>query len=125
MSIPTDLQYTAEHEWILIEGDQATIGITEHAAQALGDIVYVDLPGAGTAIAAGETCGEIESTKSVSELFSPATGEVTEANEVLDSAPETVNSDPYGEGWLWKMSVESVGDLLDADAYAALVEAGE
>ena len=125
MSIPTDRQYTVEHEWIIVEGDTATIGITEHAAQALGDIVYVDLPGAGTDVTAGESCGEIESTKSVSELFSPASGTVTESNEDLDSAPETVNADPYGAGWLWKMSVESVADLLDAAAYAALVEAGQ
>ncbi|MDN5559260.1 MAG: glycine cleavage system protein GcvH [Ruaniaceae bacterium] len=125
MSIPTDRHYTADHEWILIDGSHATIGITAHAAEALGDIVYVDLPESGTVVTAAESCGEIESTKSVSELFSPASGEVVESNESLDGAPETVNSDPYGEGWLWKMTVDSVGELLDAAGYAALIEAGE
>lgn len=125
MSLPTDRKYTAEHEWIIVDGDAATVGITQHAAEALGDIVWVDLPEAGAAVEAGSTCGEIESTKSVSELFAPATGEVTEVNPALDDAPETVNSDPYGEGWLWKMSVESVGELIDADAYRALTEDGQ
>lgn len=125
MSIPTDRSYTAEHEWILIDGGSAVIGITEHAAQALGDIVYVDLPAAGTAVTAAEACGEIESTKSVSELFSPASGDVTDSNSELDGAPETVNADPYGAGWLWKMSVRELGDVMDADAYASLIEAGE
>ena len=125
MSIPTDRQYTADHEWIVIDGDHATVGITAHAAEALGDIVFVDLPDAGAVLTPAESCGEIESTKSVSELFAPASGEVIETNVLLEDAPQTVNADPYGEGWLWKMTVDSVGDLLDADSYAALIEAGE
>lgn len=121
MSYPTDRQYTADHEWIAVDGDVARVGITSYAAEALGDVVYVELPEVGAAVAAGTSCGEIESTKSVSELVAPADGEVLSVNEAVSAAPETVNNDPHGEGWLYTMRVSSVPeDLLDAAAYAAL-----
>lgn len=124
MPVPHDRQYTAEHEWIQLDGDHARVGVTQHAADALGDIVYLDLPAVGSSVVAGEPCGEIESTKSVSDLFSPATGTVVEVNaEVLDE-PGRVNSDPYAAGWLFVLSVESVDALLDAAAYEALTEPG-
>lgn len=122
MSIPNDRRYTADHEWILIDGDVARVGITEFATGELGDIVFVDPPAAGDEVVAGERCGEIESTKSVSDLVAPASGAVVEVNSAVVEAPETVNADPYGEGWLYSMTVESEGELLDAEAYAELIE---
>ncbi|GIG24882.1 glycine cleavage system protein GcvH [Cellulomonas denverensis] len=116
---PTHLQYTAEHEWI-DAGSPATVGITATAADALGDIVYLELPEVGAAISAGAVIGEVESTKSVSELFSPVTGTVTEVNQAAVDEPSVVNSDPYGAGWLIKVEVESTGALLSAEEYAAL-----
>ena len=121
MSIPTELQYTSEHEWVRVEGDIAVVGITQYAADALGDIVYVDLPAIGKTIAAGAVVGEAESTKSVGELFAPVSGEVVEANKAVSDSPELVNSDPYGAGWLFSVRVTSLGDLISADAYAALI----
>ena len=118
--LPENLQYTAEHEWVA-EGDPATIGITAHAAEELGEIVFVELPTVGTAVTAGEPCGEIESTKSVSEIYAPATGEIVEVNEALINAPETVGADPYGEGWLFRIKVAETGEMLDAAGYAALI----
>lgn len=124
MPVPQDRQYTAEHEWIQLDGERSRVGVTQHAADALGDIVYLDLPAVGSSVTAGEPCGEIESTKSVSDLFSPATGTVLEVNaEVLDE-PGRVNSDPYAAGWLFVLSVESADALLDAAAYEALTEPG-
>ena len=117
--IPTDLRYTAEHEWVR-EGDPATIGITATAAEALGDIVYVELPQPGAALTAGAVCGEIESTKSVSEIYSPVTGTVVAANLEAIADPSLVNADPFGRGWLLKVTVESTGTLLSPDEYAAL-----
>ena len=117
--IPTDLRYTVEHEWVR-EGDPATIGITATATEALGDIVYLELPQPGTALTAGAVCGEIESTKSVSELYSPVTGTVVAANPEAIADPSLVNSDPFGRGWLLKVTVEATGDLLSPDEYAAL-----
>ncbi len=121
MSIPTDRRYTRDHEWILIEGEVARVGITQFAAEALGDIVFVDPPQDGTALSSGESCGEIESTKSVSELIAPATGTVTEANGAVVNAPETVNADPYGAGWIYSMTIDEEGETLDAAAYAELI----
>ena len=121
MSIPTELQYTSEHEWVRIDGDLAVVGITQFAADALGDIVYVDLPKAGKAITAGAVVGEAESTKSVGELFAPVSGEIVEANQSVVDSPELVNSDPYGNGWLFSVRVSSLGDLISAAAYAALI----
>ncbi|HQJ34689.1 MAG TPA: glycine cleavage system protein GcvH [Rhodoglobus sp.] len=121
MPLPEDRQYTAEHEWIQIEGDRARVGVTQYAADALGDIVYLDLPSAGSVVAAGEPCGEIESTKSVSDLFSPANGTVIEVNEDLLNEPGRVNSDPYS-GWLFVLNLDSAGPLLSAAEYQALTE---
>lgn len=121
MSVPDDRQYTSEHEWVVSEADVATIGITDFAADALGDVVYVDLPGVGDTVTAGEPCGEIESTKSVSELYAPVSGEVIEVNTQVDSSPESVNADPYGEGWLFRVRISSAPELLEAGAYAELV----
>ena len=120
-AVPADLQYTAEHEWVRLEGDIATVGITQYAADALGDVVYVDLPKAGAALAAGSIVGEVESTKSVGELYAPIDGEVVEANSAVVDAPETINSDPYGDGWLVKVRVSSTPALLSADEYRALI----
>lgn len=119
---PEDLKYTAEHEWVRT-GNSATvrIGITEYAAEALGDIVYVSLPSLGEAVTAGDACGELESTKSVSDVFSPVTGIVTSVNARLADAPDVVNADPYGDGWLFEVAVAATADLddlLDADTYA-------
>jgi glycine cleavage system H protein len=121
MSTPANLQYTKEHEWVRVEGDVAVVGITQFAADALGDVVYVDLPKAGKKITAGAIVGEAESTKSVGELFAPVTGEVVEANQAVIDSPELVNSDPYGAGWLFSVTVESLGELISADEYNALI----
>jgi glycine cleavage system H protein len=119
MTNPEYLKYTKEHEWVLVEGDVATIGITRYAADALGEIVYVDLPKVGSSTAHMKICGEIESTKSVGELYAPMDGEVVEANKALDASPDTVNADPYGEGWLIKIRYSSLPDLLSAAEYDA------
>jgi glycine cleavage system H protein len=116
--IPDDLRYTAEHEWVT-DGETVTVGITAVAAEALGDIVFLELPAVGTAVVAGGVCGEIESTKSVSELYSPVTGTVVEVNEGAMSDPAVVNSDPYGAGWLVKIQVTEVGALLSPEEYRA------
>lgn len=123
MSNPTHLQYSAEHEWVALDGDTARVGVTAYAADALGDIVYVDLPAVGDTVTAGETCGELESTKSVSDLYSPVTGEVVEVNGDIDADPGLVNSDPFGRGWLLVVRVTATTELLDAAAYDALLEA--
>jgi glycine cleavage system H protein len=127
MTVPEQLWYTAEHEWVAIDGPVASVGITEHAADALGDVVYVSPPAAGTKVTAGEPCGEIESTKSVSDLFSPVDGEVTEVNaDVLDD-PGQVNADPYGAGWLFRVKIagEPPSDLLSAAQYTELISEAE
>jgi glycine cleavage system H protein len=116
--LPTDLHYTAEHEW-LQDGSPSTIGITATAADALGDIVYLELPAVGEDLVAGAVVGEIESTKSVSELFSPVSGTVVEINQSAVDDPSVVNSDPYGAGWLLKVDVTSTGPLLTSQEYAA------
>ena len=119
MPTPDDRRYSREHEWLKTEGDEATIGITEYAQEQLGDIVYVDLPEAGASLTQFEKMGEIESVKAVSELFSPAGGEVTASNEALVEKPELVNSDPYGEGWLIRIKQ---GDSADADKLMSAAE---
>ncbi|HEX3714053.1 MAG TPA: glycine cleavage system protein GcvH [Trebonia sp.] len=105
MGVPAELRYTQEHEWIAVDGDTATIGITDYATQALGDVVYVSLPEVGAAVTAGEPCGEVESTKSVSDLYSPVDGEVTEVNEELADDPGLINAEPYGLGWMFRIRV--------------------
>lgn len=110
MSVPAELRYTQEHEWVSIDGDTASVGITDFAAQSLGDVVYVSLPEVGASVTAGEPCGEVESTKSVSDLYSPVDGEVTEVNADLDDDPGLVNAEPYGAGWLFRVRVQGSGD---------------
>ena len=125
--VPTDLRYTKEHEWVRVEDDQATIGITQYAADQLGDIVFVELPDVGRQLAQFATFGVVESVKAVSDLFAPVGGEVTEVNAALGTRPEVVNSDPYGDGWMLRVRIaetNQVDGLLDATAYDALVEAG-
>ena len=124
MSNPTNRSYTGEHEWVLVEGDVATIGITAYAAEKLGDVVFVDLPKVGTSTTYMKICGEIESTKSVGELYAPLDGEVVEINDVVVSAPETVNSDPFGAGWLIKVKFTTLPELMTAEEYAALTGEG-
>lgn len=120
MSDPKDLQYAKSHEWVRVEGDIATVGITDHAQKALGDITYAECPQVDDSVEAGKECGSIESVKAASDIFSPVSGTVTEVNGELEDAPETVNGDPYGAGWLFKVKLSaSVEGLLDADAYAA------
>ncbi|MFF0145580.1 glycine cleavage system H protein [Amycolatopsis sulphurea] len=123
MSVPENLSYTKEHEWLSVADGVATVGITAFAAESLGDIVFVQLPAAGTQVTAGEVFGEVESTKSVSELYSPVSGEVTEVNETTADSPEIVNSDPYTEGWLVKVRLTGeVPQLLDAAAYTEFTQ---
>ena len=129
MTVPPELHYTAEHEWVRLDGATASVGITDHAQRALGDVVYVSLPAVGATVTAGEPCGEVESTKSVSDIYSPVDGEVTEINEEIDEDPARVNADPYGAGWLFKVALASGGELpagmLSADDYLELTkEAG-
>jgi glycine cleavage system H protein len=116
---PDDLRYTSEHEWVRLAGDRARVGITAYAQDALGDIVFVTLPDDGATLAAGSPCGEVESTKSVSEIYAPVTGQVVARNEALDSSPELVNTDPYGEGWMFEVAV------TEADPLAGLMSAAD
>lgn len=132
MSTPDDRRYTEQHEWALVHGTDGTstvvrVGITDHAQDALGDIVFVQLPEVGAEVAPGSAMGEVESTKSVSDFYAPVTGVVAAVNERLADAPETINADPYGDGWLVDIAVpgeggDPIGQLLDADAYQALVD---
>lgn len=122
MSHPADLKYTKSHEWVRIEGDLATIGITDHAQSELGDIVFVELPEPGRVLQQGDSFGTIESVKTVSDVYAPLSGEVAEANSALGAQSELVNSDPYGKGWIVKLRLNDpaqVGGLMSADAYAA------
>jgi glycine cleavage system H protein len=119
--VPGDLHYTSDHEWVKIDGDVITVGITRYAADALGDVVYVDHPAVGSTHHRGAIVGEVESTKSVGEIFSPVSGEVVETNQAVVDAPETINADPYGEGWLFRMKTDDLGDLMDAAAYTDLI----
>jgi len=124
MSFPANLKYTKDHEWISLEGNVATIGITDFAQHELGDIVYVDINATGKTLSAEEVFGTVEAVKTVSDLFLPAAGTITEVNPALEANPELVNSDPYGEGWMIKMTVDNPGDieaLMDAAAYENLV----
>lgn len=126
MNFPDNLRYTKDHEWVLLEGNTATIGITEFAQGELGDIVYVDIPTIGKTLSAEEVFGTVEAVKTVSDLFLPVAGTLNELNAELESAPELVNTDPYGDGWMVKMTVSNpadVNDLLDAAAYKKLVGA--
>jgi glycine cleavage system H protein len=127
VSAPTDLRYTRDHEWVRVDGAEATVGITQYAADQLGDIVFVELPDAGRDLEVAKAFGVVESVKAVSDLFAPVSGAVTSTNPALASEPELVNSDPYGDGWMIKISVTDpaeLDDLLDGDAYDDLVAAG-
>lgn len=123
MNVPSELKYTKSHEWVRVEGDIATIGITEHAQAELGDIVFVELPNVGRALQGHESFGTVESVKTVSDLYAPIAGEVIETNPALGAQPELVNSDPYGGGWMIKVrTVASPEGLLDADGYRAALD---
>ena len=125
LEYPQDLRYTAEHEWVRVGSDDVVrIGITSFAQDALGDVVYVSLPAVGDSVAAGDSCGEVESTKSVSDIYAPVSGEIVTVNGTLDTAPELVNTDPYGEGWMYEVKLTEAGaadSLLDLAAYRALL----
>lgn len=126
MNIPANLRYTKDHEWVLLEGNIATIGITDFAQRELGDIVYVDVPNVGKTLGAEEVFGTVEAVKTVSDLFLPVAGTINELNGELDGQPELVNTDPYGQGWMIKVTVSNPADvdgLLDAAAYGKLIEA--
>jgi glycine cleavage system H protein len=128
MTVPPELHYTAEHEWVALDGTVASIGITDHAQEALGDVVFVSLPAVGATVEAGEPCGEVESTKSVSDIYSPVDGEVTAVNEEIDDDPGLVNADPYGAGWLFRVTLpvgELPGGMLSADEYVELTKDAE
>ena len=125
MQFPDELRYSTEHEWVAVDGVRARIGITDFAQDALGDVVYVDLPDVGLAVMARSTCAEVESTKSVSEIYSPLTGVVVEVNQELEDAPEQINQEPYGSGWIFAIEMSDPAELdglLDAAAYRKLVE---
>ncbi len=124
MNFPENLRYTKDHEWVSIEGNVATVGITDFAQRELGDIVYIDITSKGKALGAEEVFGTVEAVKTVSDLFLPVAGTITEVNPMLDSKPELVNTDPYGDGWMIKMTVKDPADvakLMDATAYAGVV----
>lgn len=125
MNLPQELQYTRSHEWVRREGDVATIGITDHAQDELGDVVFVELPEVGATLEAGSTFGTVESVKAVSDLYAPVGGEVVEVNGSLENNPEKVNEDPYGEGWMIKVRIASEGELLSAADYEKVVEEEE
>lgn len=122
--VPTELKFLSSHEWVLVEDNVATVGVTDHAQELLGDLVYVELPEQGSSVAAGDSVGVIESVKAASDTYAPVSGEVVEINEELESAPERINHDPYGDGWMYKIAMEDpeeVSDLLDAEAYSEAI----
>ena len=124
MSVPAELKYTQDHEWIKIDGDTATVGITDYAQGELGDIVYVELPAVGETFSKGDAFGNVEAVKAVSDLYMPVSGEVVEVNAMLDDKPETINADPYGDGWMIKVKISDtseIDELLDAEAYQELI----
>jgi glycine cleavage system H protein len=125
LSVPEELQYTRSHEWVRTEDDTATIGITDHAQDELGDIVFVELPETGATFDAGDSFGTVESVKAVSDLYTPVGGEVVEVNEALGDSPEKINEDPYGEGWIVKIQVSGEADLLSASDYEQFLEEEE
>jgi glycine cleavage system H protein len=122
LNVPGDLQYTKSHEWVRREEGTATIGITDHAQDELGDVVFVELPEKGTSFSAGDSFGTVESVKAVSDLYAPVGGEVVEVNETLNDSPELINEEPYGGGWMIRLRISDDGDLLSAEEYEKLVE---
>ncbi len=125
MAIPEELQYTKTHEWVRREDDVATVGITEHAQDELGDVVFVELPEKGASFGAGDAFGTVESVKAVSDLYAPVGGEVVEVNEALNDAPEKINEEPYGDGWIIRIRVSEEADLLSAEEYEKVLEEEE
>lgn len=126
MNVPENLRYSSDHEWIRVDGNRIVLGITDYAQDALGDVVFVDVPDVGTAVAVGGTFSEVESTKSVSDIYAPVSGTIVEVNEGLADAPERLNEDPYGEGWICVIELTDAAELdalMDAPAYQALIEA--
>jgi len=124
MNVPDGLRYSKDHEWVRVEGDVATVGITDYAQDALGDVVYVDPPMVGSALSAGDSFGEVESTKSVSELYAPISGTVASINDELETEPEKLNADPYGDGWICTVTMSDAGEvdtLMDAEAYQTFI----
>ncbi len=122
--VPTELKFLSSHEWVLVEDKVATVGVTDHAQELLGDLVYVELPEQGSSVAAGDSVGVIESVKAASDTYAPVSGEVVEVNDELESSPERINTDPYGDGWMYKIAMEDleeVEDLLDAEAYSEAI----
>jgi glycine cleavage system H protein len=122
LNVPGDLQYTKSHEWVRREEGTATVGITDHAQDELGDVVFVELPEKGTSFSAGDSFGTVESVKAVSDLYAPVGGEVVEVNETLNDSPELINEEPYGGGWMIRLRISEDGDLLSAEEYEKLVE---
>jgi glycine cleavage system H protein len=125
LNVPGELSYTKTHEWVRREGDIATVGITEHAQDELGDVVFIELPEEGATFSAGDSFGTIESVKAVSDLYAPVSGEVVEVNETLNDSPERVNEDPYGGGWMIRLRISDEGDLLSAGEYQTILEEEE
>ncbi len=122
--VPSELKFLSSHEWVLIEGNVATVGVSDHAQELLGDLVFVELPEIGSSIAAGDSVGVIESVKAASDTYAPISGEVIEINEELEDSPDKINHDPYGDGWMYKIKLDDpqeVSDLLDAEAYAEVI----
>jgi glycine cleavage system H protein len=122
LNVPQDLQYSRSHEWVRTEGDTATVGISDHAQDELGDVVFVELPDEGAIFNAGDSFGTVESVKAVSDVYAPVGGEVVEVNSSLEDAPEKINDDPYGEGWLVKLRTSGEADLLSPEEYEKVVE---
>jgi len=123
--IPEDLKYSKDHEWVRLSGTTARVGITDYAQDALGDVVFVQLPASGTEVLAGQSCSEVESTKSVSDIYVPVSGSITNVNNLLSESPNLINSDPYGEGWIMEIEVSdlsSVAEMLDASSYRQFIE---
>jgi len=127
-NVPSELKFLSSHEWVLVEGDIATIGVSDHAQELLGDLVYVELPEQGSTVAAGDSVAVIESVKAASDTYAPVSGEIVEVNSELEDSPEKINDDPYGDGWMYKVALEDpdeIEGLLDADAYSVTIEDDE
>lgn len=127
-NVPSELKFLSSHEWVLVEDDVATIGVSDHAQELLGDLVFVELPETGNSVSAGDSVAVIESVKAASDTYAPVSGEIIEVNAELEDSPERINDDPYGDGWMYKIKMEDpdeVGDLLDADAYTETIEEDE
>lgn len=125
MNVPSELRYSTDHEWVRVDGNAVTIGITEFAQDALGDVVFVDMPETGASVGAGDSFSEVESTKSVSDIYAPVTGAVSAVNDALEAQPDLLNSDPYGDGWICRIEMTDPSELdglMDAEAYRALTE---